>query len=216
MAGQEPELTPELLLTGYANGIFPMAEARDNHDLHWVDPRQRGIVPLDGFRLSRSLRKRIRQDPFTLHADTAFADVVQGCADREETWINAQLFDLYQQLFHMGRAHSLEVWEDDTLVGGVFGLTLGAAFFGESMFSHRKDASKIALAYLVDRLRLAGFTLFDTQFLTPHLASLGAIEIPRARYRVLLAHALEKSADFASPGPVATAQALLQRSTHTS
>ena len=208
-------LTPEIMLSAYAQGIFPMAESRDAGDLHWVDPRSRGVFPLSNFHISRSLARRIRQGAYRIRTNSDFSGVVRACAERPETWINDQLFGLYDALHQMGHAQSLEVWEDDTLTGGVFGLTLGAAFFGESMFSRRTDASKIALAYLVDRLNVAGFTLFDTQFLTPHLASLGAVEIPRAAYRAQLADALRKAADFtavAVPAP----QLVLQRSSQTS
>lgn len=208
-------LTPEIMLSAYAQGIFPMAESRDAGDLHWVDPRSRGVFPLSDFHISRSLARRIRQGAYRIRTNSDFSGVVRACAERPETWINDQLFGLYDALHQMGHAQSLEVWEDDTLTGGVFGLTLGAAFFGESMFSRRTDASKIALAYLVDRLNVAGFTLFDTQFLTPHLASLGAVEIPRAAYRAQLADALRKAADFtavAVPAP----QLVLQRSSQTS
>lgn len=180
-------------------GIFPMAASRDDPDLHWVDPERRGVFPLDGFHISRSLARTMRQAPWQVTTDTAFAETVRACAERDETWINAPLLGLYKALHAAGHAHSLEVWEDGTLVGGVFGVTLGAAFFGESMFSRRRDASKLALAYLVDRLARAGFTLFDTQFLTPHLASLGAVEIPRAAYRAQLARALRQTADFGGP-----------------
>lgn len=189
-------LTPEMLLQAYAIGIFPMAESREGDELHWIDPRQRGILPLDKFHLSRSLRRKILQHPFQIRTDTDFAGVMTGCADRPETWINAEIVKLTETLFRSGFAHSLEVWDGDALVGGVYGVALGGAFFGESMFSRRTDASKIALAYLVHRLRAGGFALFDTQFLTPHLASLGGIEIPRAAYRAKLAAALDIHADF--------------------
>jgi leucyl/phenylalanyl-tRNA---protein transferase len=185
---------------GYAQGIFPMAEGRDDPVVHWVDPRHRGIMPLDAFHISRSLARRIRRWPHQVSVNADFAGVVAACADRPETWINAQIFDLYTALHARGAAHSLEIWEDGALVGGVYGVVLGAAFFGESMFSRRTDASKIALAYLVHRLRAGGFTLFDTQFLTPHLASLGGIEVPRAAYHRMLADALARTAQFDPPG----------------
>ncbi|MBK1634599.1 leucyl/phenylalanyl-tRNA--protein transferase [Rhodovulum adriaticum] len=212
----DTRLTPELLLHAYAAGIFPMSESRDDPDIFWVEPRLRGILPLDGFHISRSLRHTLRRAPFTIRTDTDFAGVVRGCADREETWINATIFDLYAALHAMGHAHSLEVWEGDTLVGGVYGVALGGAFFGESMFSRRTDASKVALAYLVDRLRQGGFTLFDTQFLTDHLASLGGIEISRDDYRARLAAALKVRAGFHWAGPLPSPETLLQRSTQTS
>ncbi len=193
-------LSPEHLLMAYAQGVFPMAEGRDDPAVHWVDPRHRGVIPLDGFHLSRSLTRRIRRWDHRVTVNADFAGVVAGCADRAETWISTTIFDLYTRLHAMGHAHSLEVWEGETLVGGVYGVTLGAAFFGESMFSRRTDASKVALAYLVHRLRAGGYVLFDTQFLTPHLASLGGIELPRAAYHRRLADALTRIATFDPPG----------------
>jgi leucyl/phenylalanyl-tRNA--protein transferase len=203
-------LTPQMMLNAYANGVFPMSDSRDDPDLYWVDPTDRGIFPLDGFHISKSLAKTIRLERFSVRFNTDFEAVVEGCADREETWINDTIFDLYRQLHAMKFCHSLEVYEGDALVGGVYGLTIGTAFFGESMFSRRTDASKVALAYMVARLRVTGFTLFDTQFITPHLASLGAIEIPRADYHGLLNEALEHRADIeALPAPL-TPQDVLQ------
>jgi len=210
-----PDLTPELLLHGYSIGIFPMAEHRDDPEIFWVDPRRRGVFPLDGFHISRSLARTMRRTRFTITTNTAFNDVVTGCADRADTWINAEIFSLYAQLHALGHAHALEVWEDDMLVGGVYGVTLGRAFFGESMFSRRDNASKIALACLVDRLNRGGFTLFDTQFLTPHLASLGAQEITRAAYHARLEMALMKTADFTAPA-AASPQDVVQRMTQMS
>ena len=210
-----PDLTPELLLHGYSIGIFPMAEHRDDPEIFWVDPRRRGVFPLDGFHISRSLARAMRRTRFTITTNTAFNDVVTGCADRADTWINAEIFSLYAQLHTLGHAHALEVWEDDMLVGGVYGVTLGRAFFGESMFSRRDNASKIALACLVDRLNRGGFTLFDTQFLTPHLESLGAQEITRAAYHARLEMALMKTADFTAPA-AASPQDVVQRMTQMS
>lgn len=208
-------LTPDLLLHGYSIGIFPMAEHRDDPDIFWVDPRQRGVMPLDGFYMSRSLRRRIRNAPYRVAINEDFAGTVAACADRSETWINDEISTLYAMLHSSGHAHSLELWEGEDLIGGVYGVTLGAAFFGESMFSRRRDASKIALAYLVDRLRLGGFQLFDTQFITPHLASLGAVEVSRAAYHQALAEALTKPADFLGPA-IPSAQDVIQRNTQTS
>lgn len=208
-------ITPELLLKGYANGIFPMAESRDDPDVFWVDPRKRGILPLDAFHISRSLARAMRRSTWTLTADTDFEGVVDGCADRADTWINPKIRRLYSALYDSRHAHSIEVWEGTTLVGGVYGVVLGAAFFGESMFSRRTNASKMALAGCVDRLRRGGFSLFDTQFLTDHLASLGAIEVTRARYHTLLDAAMNQTADFIDPGP-ATFQDVIQRKTQTS
>jgi len=189
-------LTPELLLRAYAMGVFPMAESRDDPRIHWVDPRKRGVIPLDNFHISRSLKRRIADRNYTIRTNSDFAATVAACADRPETWINAEIFALYLALHHQGFAHSLEVWADGSLIGGVYGVTIGRAFFGESMFSRRTDASKIALAHLVGLLNTAGFTLFDTQFLTPHLASLGAIEISRAAYHRRLEDALQGQASF--------------------
>ena len=192
-----------------------MAETRDAEEVFWVQPRWRGVIPLDGFHMSRSLRKTMRRGHLTVTADNDFAGVVRGCAARAETWINAEIFAVYQDLHAQGDAHSIEVWQDDALVGGVYGVTIGAAFFGESMFSTVTDASKVALACAVNRLRRGGFTLFDTQFITPHLASLGTVEIPRATYEARLALALDGHATFGPPGPVPLDQ-VLQSITQTS
>ncbi len=208
--------TPDLLLHAYASGIFPMAESREDPEVFWVDPMHRGIIPLDGFHISRSLARRMRRGGYEVTVDADFEGVLDACAEREETWINATIRGLYLELHAAGHAHALEIRDGGALVGGVYGVALGGAFFGESMFSRRTDASKQALAYLVDRLRVAGFTLFDVQFLTPHLQSLGAIEIPREQYRGLLAEALEREADFAGAGPVPSPQLILQRMTQTS
>jgi leucyl/phenylalanyl-tRNA---protein transferase len=182
-------------------GIFPMAESRDDPDVHWVDPRLRGVMPLDGFHISRKLAQMIRRGGYQARVDTAFAEVVTACAARDETWINDTIFGLYLDLHRSGHAHSQEIWRDGRLVGGVYGVVLGRAFFGESMFSRETGGSKLALAHLVARLRAGGFVLFDTQFLTPHLASLGAVEIPRADYHRRLAQALTGQADW-SPSPL--------------
>lgn len=209
-------LTPEMLLQAYAAGIFPMAPSRDAAELQWIDPRRRGILPLESFHISRSLRRKILRNPFTITTDRDFGGVMEGCADRAETWINPEIEDLTLRLHEAGYAHSLEVWDGAALVGGVYGIALGAAFFGESMFSRRTDASKIALAYLTHRLRLGGFTLFDTQFLTEHLASLGGIEISRADYRARLAHALDRAADFDAQDGAPAPQDVVQCSSQTS
>lgn len=177
-----------------------MAESRDDPEMHWVDPQRRGVLPLDGLHISRSLAKVIRRSPWQVTINQDFAATVRACAEREETWINEDIFELYQSLHDMGFAHSLEVREGGELIGGLYGVSLGAAFFGESMFSRRSDASKLALAWLVHRLRAGGFMLLDTQFLTPHLASLGGKEIPRAEYHRLLAEALSRTASFDPPG----------------
>lgn len=209
-------VTPELLLQAYRAGVFPMAEHRDDPEMFWVDPRKRGVFPLDGFRISRSLAKTLRRDTYRVTLNTAFGDVIDACADRSETWINHDIRVLYEELHHQGHAHSLEVWADDRLIGGVYGVAVGGAFCGESMFSRRRDASKIALAWLVDLLRRTGFVLFDTQFLTHHLASLGAIEITRAEYRAHLAQALQITADITSAPLAASGQDVVQRNTQTS
>ncbi|WP_108261049.1 leucyl/phenylalanyl-tRNA--protein transferase [Mangrovicoccus ximenensis] len=209
-------LTPEILLRAYAMGVFPMAESRDDPEIFWVDPRRRGVLPLGGFHVSRSLAKTIRRAEFQVSFDTDFAGVLAGCADRDETWINDAIFDLYCELHSLGFGHSIEIRAGDALVGGVYGVCLGGAFFGESMFSRRTDASKLALAYLVDRLKGQGFELFDTQFVTPHLRSLGAQEIPRRDYRRLLARALAVRARFDAAAPVPAPQELLQRMSQTS
>lgn len=197
MSSSSPDnLTPELLLHAYASGVFPMADSRDDPEVYWVDPKRRGIFEVGGMHQSRSLRRAILRAPFDMRFNTDFAGVLDGCADRPETWINDTIRALYLELHAMGHAHSVECWQDGALVGGVYGVSLGRAFFGESMFSRRTNASKIALAYLNDRLARTGFTLFDTQFLTDHLASLGAIEISRAEYRQRLARALNGPADI--------------------
>ena len=192
------ELTPELVLRAYGAGVFPMAEDASSDDIYWVDPRKRGILPLNGFHLSRSLRKRLMRHDYRVRIDTAFTEVLDACADREETWINPKIRELFQQLHRMGYAHSIEVWQDDSLIGGLYDLRLGAAFFGESMFSQQRDGSKIALAWLVARLRSGRFTLLDTQFTTPHLESLGARLVPRGHYHELLERALMRRGDIYS------------------
>jgi leucyl/phenylalanyl-tRNA---protein transferase len=183
-------LDPRLLLQGYATGIFPMADSRDAEELFWVEPRNRAIIPLDKFHVSRSLNRTIRSGRFNVTRDRDFAGVIAACADREETWINAELESAMLALNGSGHAHSVEVWHDHELVGGLYGVKLGRAFFGESMFSSMRDASKVALAWLVARLKVGNFTLLDCQFMTEHLASLGAVSITRETYVTLLAGAL--------------------------
>ena len=192
----DPRLTPRMLLEAYRLGMFPMAESRTGRTLYWFDPIQRGILPLDGFHLSRSLARHIRDMPWRVTLNTDFDGVIEACAARDTTWINAQITDLFTALHRAGKAHSLEVWDGDDLVGGVYGLAIGGAFCGESMFSHSTNASKVALAYLVAHLRRCGFVLFDTQYLNDHLASLGGVEIPRAAYRSRLAQALRLKAEI--------------------
>jgi leucyl/phenylalanyl-tRNA--protein transferase len=187
-------LDPDLLLRAYSVGVFPMADSRDAKKIFWVEPRRRAIIPLDGFRLSRSLRKRIRSGVFEVTCDRAFPEVVRLCADREETWINAEIERGYVALHRQGHAHSIECWAEGELVGGLYGVKLGAAFFGESMFSLRPDASKVALAWLIARLIVGGYRLLDCQFMTEHLRSLGAIEISQKDYLALLSSALAAGA----------------------
>ena len=184
------QLDPRLLLQGYATGIFPMADSRDAQDLFWVEPRSRAILPLDGFHLSRSLRRTVQRGAFTVTRDRAFGAVITACADREETWINGKIEQAMLALHASGHAHSIEVWSGEDLAGGLYGVSLGRAFFGESMFSRKTDASKVALAWLVARLKAGNFTLLDCQFMTEHLASLGAVTVPRATYVALLSAAL--------------------------
>jgi leucyl/phenylalanyl-tRNA--protein transferase len=183
-------LDPRLLLQGYATGIFPMADSREADELFWVEPKSRAIIPLDAFHLSRSLRRALRSGRFSVTHDRDFAGVIAACADREQTWINAELERAMIALHGSGHAHSIEVWQGEELVGGLYGVKLGRAFFGESMFSRRTDASKVALAWLVARLKVGNFTLLDCQFMTEHLASLGAVSIPRETYVALLSVAL--------------------------
>ncbi|KPF56210.1 leucyl/phenylalanyl-tRNA--protein transferase [Rhizobium sp. AAP116] len=198
MAGRrsrDRSITPELLLRAYSIGMFPMSESADDPELFWVEPDIRGIIPLDDFHVSKSLQKAIRKAPFDIRFDTAFDQVVAKCAeaaeDRPSTWINQTIRDLYSALHRLGHAHSVEAWEGDELVGGLYGVTLGSAYFGESMFSRRTNASKICLVHLVERLQERGFTLLDTQFTTEHLKTFGAVDIPKAEYGVLLDRAME-------------------------
>ncbi len=193
-------LTPDVLLRAYAIGIFPMAEGRAHADLHWIDPEQRGVLPLDKFHVSRKLRSKLRRGGFDIRCDSAFDQVILACAEpsesRRDTWINPAIESLYGDLFRAGFAHTVECWRDGELVGGLYGVSLGAAFFGESMFSRATDASKVALAHLALRLRLGGYQLLDTQFVTEHLRRFGATEIPRDKYRTLLAKAITTAANF--------------------
>ena len=209
-------LTTEMLLEAYRSGLFPMAEHRGSTDLFWVNPQERGVLPLSQFHISRSLARQLRQQRFQIKVNYDFDAVIAGCAARNDTWINADIQRAYRRLFEIGHVHTTEVYDGPLLVGGVYGVSIGAAYFGESMFSRTKNASKIALAYLVDRLRLAGFALFDTQFITPHLASLGAIEISRDTYLSALSVAVNQPADFTDPAVPLQAQEIIQRNTQTS
>lgn len=194
------EITPDILLRAYSIGLFPMAESADDQNLFWVDPETRGIFPLDQMQISRKLARTIRAGHFEIRIDHDFAAVIDGCAasaeGRERTWINERIRVLYGQLFALGHVHTVEAWQDGELAGGLYGVVLGAAFFGESMFHRRRDASKVALIHLAARLRAGGFRLLDTQFVTPHLESLGAIEVSKETYRDLLADATAQKADF--------------------
>jgi leucyl/phenylalanyl-tRNA--protein transferase len=188
------------MLRAYRIGLFPMAESRDARTLYWLDPEQRGVIPLDGFHLPRRLARRMRQEPYRITGNAAFGAVIDACAaprpSSQESWINAEIRRLFLALHAEGHAHSIEAWADGALVGGLYGVALGGAFFGESMFSRADDASKIALVHLVARLRLGGFTLLDAQFQTPHLAQFGTREVPRAEYKRLLSGAVEVEARF--------------------
>jgi len=195
-----PALTPQMLLSAYAQGLFPMAERRDDPALYWVSPELRGVIPLDRFHISHRLARTARSGRFVVTSDKAFGLVMEECAasrpGREESWINAEILRLYAALATSGHAHSVECWRDGKLAGGLYGVMLGAAFFGESMFSNETDASKVALVALVEMLKRGGFTLLDTQFLTPHLARFGAKEIPRNEYLLLLEDAIRRAASW--------------------
>ena len=191
---------PKELLDCYRRGVFPMADSRDDPRVFLLDPDERGIIPLDGLHVSRSLKKFMKTMPFTVTFDAAFSEVITKCAeaapDRENTWINDGIEYLYGRIHAMGHAHSVEIWQDRKLVGGLYGVSIGGAFFGESMFSRTANASKVALVYLVERLNAAGYQLLDTQFITDHLKTMGAIEIPRNEYHELLREALQIEASF--------------------
>jgi leucyl/phenylalanyl-tRNA--protein transferase len=213
-------LTPDLLLQAYAVGLFPMAERRDDPALYWIDPEQRAVLPLDGFHLSKRLARTVRSNRFEIRCDTAFTDVMRACAEpadnRRESWINEPILQLYTALFHRGQAHSVEAWRAGRLVGGLYGVSLGGAFFGESMFSRETDASKVALVHLVARLRVGGFKLLDCQFMTDHLRQFGVVEISRDDYRKRLAKAVKVDAEFQRDLMGAAESLVLQPITHTS
>jgi leucyl/phenylalanyl-tRNA---protein transferase len=211
------EITPEVLLKAYACGIFPMAENADDPTLYWIEPDMRGVIPLDRFHMPHRLIRTIRSDRFTVTVNRDFDAVLEGCAEprpgRPRTWINGRIRVLYRKLYERRHCHSLEVYEGNVLVGGLYGVTLGRAFFGESMFHRVRDASKVALVHLAARLKAGGFKLLDTQFVTDHLKTFGAIELPRRQYHKLLEAALAGEADFGALGttsPVTGAQALAQ------
>ncbi|WP_417318325.1 leucyl/phenylalanyl-tRNA--protein transferase [Emcibacter sp.] len=209
------EITAELLLHAYSQGIFPMGESADSDEIFWVDPELRGIFPFERFHVPSRLARKIRKQPFEIRLDTAFRDVMKACAEtipdteRDNTWINDTILDRYYELFKMGFAHSVECWREDKLVGGLYGVSIGGAFCGESMFHKETDASKVALVYLVARLKKAGYTLLDTQFVTDHLEKFGAVEIPRMEYKARLARALELEPDFYSLGGDASPETIL-------
>lgn len=213
-------LTPHMLLRAYALGVFPMAEGRHDPHVYWIDPEMRGILPLDHIHISRSLRKTIRRNPFEIRCDADFEGIIEGCAapgpGRADTWINQQIHQLNRQLFEMGFAHTVECWKDGEMVGGLYGISIGGAFFGESMFSRATDASKVALVHLAVRLKLGGYQLLDTQFVTPHLQQFGTLEIPRAEYRQRLTRAIGKPARFQGVVSMAEVEAFLQSTTQTS
>jgi leucyl/phenylalanyl-tRNA--protein transferase len=211
-----PEITPALLLQAYASGVFPMAESAASRDVFWVDPRVRGILPIGAMHVPRRLARSFLAGAFEIRVDGDFPAVIDGCAERDETWINGEIRRLYLGLHRLGHAHSVEIWADGRLAGGLYGVALGAAFFGESMFSRARDASKFALIALVARLHAGGFRLLDTQFVTAHLARLGAVEIGRAAYHRRLAAAVDRRADFFALPDDTPRQRLLQLSTQTS
>jgi leucyl/phenylalanyl-tRNA--protein transferase len=208
------EITPEVLLKAYACGIFPMAESADDPAIYWIEPEQRGIIPLDGFHVPARLARTVRSDRFTVVADRDFEAVIEGCAEpapgRTRTWINQRICRLYRGLYRIGHCHTVEVYDGEALVGGLYGVSLGCTFFGESMFHRVRDASKVALVHLVARLKAGGYKLLDAQFITDHLKTFGAVEVPRKQYHKLLAAGLSGEADFhALPStPIAGAQAL--------
>ena len=214
------EITPQVLLKAYSCGIFPMAESADDNALYWIEPERRGILPLDAVHVPRSLARTIRRGGFEVKTDNDFEAVIEGCAapraGRRSTWINARIRNLYRDLFALGHCHTVEVWRNGELTGGLYGVHLGRAFFGESMFSRARDASKIALVYLVARLKYGGFTLLDTQFVTEHLTRFGAIEVSRREYHEMLDEALEIPADFYWLAMPSSSEDCLQLVSHTS
>jgi leucyl/phenylalanyl-tRNA--protein transferase len=214
------EITPQVLLKAYAVGIFPMAESADDPGLYWIEPERRGVIPLDRFHVPRRLKRTVAADRFAIHIDRDFAAVIDGCAgavpNRPKTWINAGIRRLYGELFALGHCHTVEAWRDGRLVGGLYGVRLGAAFFGESMFSRERDASKVALVHLVARLRVGGFRLLDTQFTTQHLKQFGAIDLDKRTYQRLLDEAIAADADFYRFPGGGTGEDILQSVSHTS
>ena len=209
-----PEITPQVLLKAYRCGIFPMAESADDPALYWIEPQHRGILPLNAVSIPKRLARTIRQQPYQIRINSDFDAVIEGCAQekpgRNSTWINTRIHGLYRELFDLGHCHTVEAWKDGTLVGGLYGVALGGAFFGESMFSHARDASKISLFYLMARLIHGGFNLLDTQFVTPHLMQFGAVEVGRDDFHRVLEEALEHDGDFNALPQGTSAQDVLQ------
>lgn len=207
-------ITPHILLRAYSAGIFPMAESAEDNALYWVEPEERGVIPLDGLRISQSLRKRVRRQSFDVRIDSDFDSVIRACAertrDRPSTWINNRILSLYSQLHRMGCCHSVECWNGDTLVGGLYGVRIGAVFFGESMFSRATDASKVALVHLVARLNAGGFKLLDAQFVNPHLERMGAVSLPKAEYHKVMEPLLGIDGDFFAFGSDRDPEAVLK------
>jgi len=214
------DITPQVLIKAYSCGIFPMAECAEDHALYWIDPEQRGILPLDNFHIPKSLRKTIRKQKFEIRVDNNFNKIIDGCAQskpgRRSTWINQRIRDLYGQLFRLGHCHTIEAWQNDKLVGGLYGVHIGGVFFGESMFSHVRDASKVALVYLIARLKRGNFELLDTQFVTDHLRQFGAIEVSRERFQGLLDGSLKVRSDFLGLSADASPDDILQLVSQTS
>lgn len=214
------EITPQVLLKAYACGIFPMAESADDNALYWIEPERRGILPLDAIHVPKRLSRTIRQGRFEIRTDSDFDGVIDGCAgarpERRSTWINDRIRTLYRELYNLGHCHTVEAWREGRLVGGLYGVHLGGAFFGESMFSHERDASKIALVYLAARLKFGGFKLLDTQFVTEHLTRFGATEVTREAFQRLLEEALAVSADFFALSADVSPDSVLQLVSQTS
>lgn len=214
------DITPQVLLKAYACGIFPMAESADDAALYWIEPERRGILPLDQLHISRTLARTIRRQRFEIRIDTDFEQVIDGCAaprpGRRSTWINGRIRELYGELFQVGFCHTVETWRDGRLIGGLYGVSLGGAFFGESMFSRQSDASKVALVYLTARLIAGGYSLLDTQFVTEHLGRFGAQEVTRREYHRRLEHALQLTGDYGRLGADASPDAVLQLVSQTS
>jgi len=216
----ETDFTPELVVRAYQAGIFPMSESEDDPEVFWVCPELRGVIPLDGFKTSKSLRKTLKNNRYSIKIDNDFEQVIHGCAhygsERQSTWINPTIANVYGQLFERKICHTVEIWDENKLVGGLYGLAIGAAFFGESMFHRQPNTSKIALAHLVQRLKFGGFSLLDTQFISPHLQTLGAIEISREEYEKHLKQALLEEGDFYRLSGVGTSEDCLHETSHIS